>query len=207
MEYKIHHTITRNEKGHMDQQQTNIHSTRSSPARSSSQELDHMITYEQTPNNNKTNMVFMTMIDIEGQLFTDQTCHFPISSTHSINYIIIFYAVDPNYINLSHQVKTSHQTPQSCPQLHKLDNKTSKDKENSLLRTMQNSSIHHLISIVPTQLNAQSELRKITLSQYGLELHTLIAYLTGAKILSKPKSLSTCYAHALPTHSYQPTKP
>ncbi|KAL7480383.1 hypothetical protein ACHAW6_006078 [Cyclotella cf. meneghiniana] len=46
-----------------------------------------MITYEQSPHNNKTNVVFMTMIDIEGQLSTDQTDCFPISSNSGSNYI------------------------------------------------------------------------------------------------------------------------
>ncbi len=95
-------------KGHMDQRQTNIQSTKSSPARPSPHEPDHMIIYEQTPHNNKTNMVFMTMLDIEGQLF-DQTGHLPISLNHGNNYIVIFYAVDPNYIK-SYPIKSRHRT-------------------------------------------------------------------------------------------------
>ncbi|KAL7476896.1 hypothetical protein ACHAW6_002724 [Cyclotella cf. meneghiniana] len=46
-------------KVHMDKQETIMCSTRSSLAGPSPQELDHMITYEQTPHNDKTNMVFM----------------------------------------------------------------------------------------------------------------------------------------------------
>ncbi|KAL7479064.1 hypothetical protein ACHAW6_004813 [Cyclotella cf. meneghiniana] len=38
-----------NGQGHMDQQQTHINSTKSSPAGPSPPELDHMITYEQIP--------------------------------------------------------------------------------------------------------------------------------------------------------------
>ncbi len=68
-----------------------------------------MITYEQTPHNNKTNMVFMTMLNIEGQLFTNQTGCFPISSNHGNNYIVILYAVDTNYIK-SDPIKSRHRT-------------------------------------------------------------------------------------------------
>ncbi|KAL7475873.1 hypothetical protein ACHAW6_001769 [Cyclotella cf. meneghiniana] len=52
-------------------------------------------------------MVFTTMIDIEGHLFTDQTGRFPISSNCSNNYIVIFYVVDPNYIK-SYPIKSRH---------------------------------------------------------------------------------------------------
>ncbi|KAL7480131.1 hypothetical protein ACHAW6_005836 [Cyclotella cf. meneghiniana] len=107
-----------------------------------------MINHKQAPHNNRTNMEFMTMIEVEGQLFIDQTGCFPVISNCGYNYIVIFYAVD--------QVKALYQTPQgirrSLPsQLHKLDNQTS-----------QNSSTPHQIAIAPTQPNAQSKHGRIT---------------------------------------------
>ncbi len=131
------------EKGHMDQRRANIRSTKSSPVSRTSHENDHMIEHEQTPNNDKTNMVFMTMVEINGQLFTDQTGRFPVTSNRGNNYIVIFYAVDPNYIK-SYPIKSRHRSEilkaydevyqflrfrGYRPQLHKLDNETSKDVE------------------------------------------------------------------------------
>ena len=102
-----------------------------------------MVEHEQAPNNDKTNMVFMTMVEVEGQLFTDQTDRFPVTSNRGNNYIVIFYAVDPNYIK-SYPIKSRHRTKLLKayeevyqllrirgyrPQLHTLDNETSKDVE------------------------------------------------------------------------------
>jgi hypothetical protein len=102
-----------------------------------------MVPPEQAPNNDKTNMVFMTIAEVDGQLFTDQTGRFPITSSRGHNYIVIFYVVDANYIK-SYPIKSRHRTELINaytdvsnflrtrgyrPQLHKLDNETSKDVE------------------------------------------------------------------------------
>ena len=99
---------------------------------------------EQAPHNDKTNMVFLTLAEVEGQLFTDQTGRFPVTSSRGNNYIVIFYVVDANYIK-SYPIKSRHRTELIRayddvysflrtrgyrPQLHKLDNETSKDVEN-----------------------------------------------------------------------------
>ena len=125
----------------MDQKQTNVYSTKSSLDREASPEPDLTVKYKQAPNNNKTNMVFMTMVKVEGQLFTDQTGHFSVTSNRSNNYILISYAIDPNYIK-SYPIKSWHRTKLLKaykevyqflrirgyrPQLHKLNNETSKD--------------------------------------------------------------------------------
>ena len=93
----------------MDQRRTNIRTTKSSPAKATSPDLNYMIEHEQAPHNDKTNMVFLTIVDIEGQLFTDQTSHFPVASKCGNNYIVIFYAIDPNYIK-SYPIKSRHRT-------------------------------------------------------------------------------------------------
>ncbi|KAL7475966.1 LOW QUALITY PROTEIN: hypothetical protein ACHAW6_001856 [Cyclotella cf. meneghiniana] len=60
---------------------------------------------QQLPLNDKTNMMFMTMVDIQGQLFTDQTGRFLITSNRGNNYIVIFYTVDANHIK-SYTIKS-----------------------------------------------------------------------------------------------------
>ena len=54
-------------------------------------------------------MVFMTMVEVEGQLFTNQTSCFPVTSNCGNNYIMNFYAVDPNCIK-SYRIKSRHRT-------------------------------------------------------------------------------------------------
>eukprot|EP00804_Cyclotella_cryptica_P002148 CCRYP_006557-RA/>CCRYP_006557-RA protein AED:0.44 eAED:0.44 QI:0/-1/0/1/-1/1/1/0/148 len=98
---------------------------------------------EQAPNNDKTNMVFMTIAEVDGQLFTNQTGCFPVTPSQGNNCIVIFYVVDANYIK-PYPIKSRHRTELIkaytnvynflctrgyCPQLHKLDKKTSKDVE------------------------------------------------------------------------------
>ena len=71
---------------------------KSSHASDSDPVVNHMDDHEQALNNDKTNMVFMTIVEVVGQLFTDQTGRLPVTSNCGNNYIVIFYAVDPNYI-------------------------------------------------------------------------------------------------------------
>ncbi|KAL7479024.1 hypothetical protein ACHAW6_004769 [Cyclotella cf. meneghiniana] len=80
----------------MDQRQPGIRSKKSSRASDSNPSVDHMDDHEQAPNNNKTNKVFMTIVEIAGQLFADQTGRLSATSKRGNNYIVIFYAVDPN---------------------------------------------------------------------------------------------------------------
>eukprot|EP00804_Cyclotella_cryptica_P020406 CCRYP_012624-RA/>CCRYP_012624-RA protein AED:0.67 eAED:0.42 QI:0/0/0/0.75/0/0/4/0/921 len=109
----------------------------------SSSPPDTMELPDQAPNNNKTNMVFMTIAEVDGQLFTDQTGHFSVTSIRCYNYMVIFYVVDANYIK-SYPIKSCHRTELIKaytnvynflrtwgyrPQLHKLDNEMSQDVE------------------------------------------------------------------------------
>eukprot|EP00804_Cyclotella_cryptica_P013267 CCRYP_007042-RA/>CCRYP_007042-RA protein AED:0.32 eAED:0.32 QI:0/0/0/1/0/0.33/3/0/993 len=145
---------TASEQGHMDQCRAYLRSTKQSP-NTSSTPTDHMIEQPQAPNNNKTNMVYMSTIEVDGQLFTDQTGRFPVTSNRGNNYIVIFYAVDPNFIK-SYPIKSRHrsellkahaevhqffQTRGHRPQLHRLDNETSKDVENFI--TENNSTFQY----------------------------------------------------------------
>jgi hypothetical protein len=93
----------------MDQRRAGILSTKSSRASTRDSELDHMVEQEQAPQNDKTHIVFMTIVTVEGQLFTDQTGRFPVTSNRGNNYIVVFYAVDPNYIK-SYPIKSRHRS-------------------------------------------------------------------------------------------------
>jgi hypothetical protein len=88
-------------------------------------------------------MVFMMIVEVEGQLFMDQTGRLPVTSNCSNGYIGVFYALDPNYIK-SYLIKSRHSSEilkaykevyaflrmrGYRPQLHKLNNKTSQDVE------------------------------------------------------------------------------
>ncbi|KAL7476645.1 hypothetical protein ACHAW6_002493 [Cyclotella cf. meneghiniana] len=96
-------------QGHMDQQQAYICSTKSSPVRLPPPELDHMINHKQTPHNDKTNMFFMTMLKIKGQLFTNQTGCFSVSSNRGNN--LLSYSMLPVPITRNHYpIKSRHRT-------------------------------------------------------------------------------------------------
>jgi hypothetical protein len=90
-----------------------------------------------------THLVFMVIHDIKGQVFTNQTGHFPITSNRGHAYLVIFYIYDVNFItSIPNKNRTKEELLQAYhitykylssrgfkPQLHKMDNKTSKDVE------------------------------------------------------------------------------
>ena len=102
----IHQNYGAEWKEHMDQRRQGIRSTQASHDQPSP---DHIEEQEQAPTNATMNMVFMTLVDVEGRLFTDQTCNFPVTSNRGINCIVVFYSVDANYIKL-YPTKTCHRT-------------------------------------------------------------------------------------------------
>ena len=131
--------VPETEKGHMDQRKVGIRST-SKPKKA---EPDSMTTVPQAPNNDKTHEVYMSISEMEGKLFSDQTGRFPITSNRGNCYVIIFYAADGNFIK-SYPIKSRHRSHLLKayedvyaylrirgyrPQLHKLDNETSHDVE------------------------------------------------------------------------------
>ena len=92
------------------------------------------------------------------------------------NYIVVFYAVDPNYIK-SYPIKSCHRSeilkPYEevyaclrvrgyCPQLHKLDNETSHDIELFIRETMPNCNTLHLTYIEQILRKEPSKLGTIT---------------------------------------------
>ncbi|KAL7484653.1 hypothetical protein ACHAW6_010288 [Cyclotella cf. meneghiniana] len=141
------------------------------------------------PLNEKSNMVFMTMVDIQGQLFTDQMGCFPLTSNRGNNYVVIFFIVDANHIN-SYPIKSCHRTEllQAYndvyaylhvqgyqPQLNKLDNE---------------SSIPLQKTTEPTPPNEPSEHGNIILLLYALMQPNLTASPTSARIWNRLTSPS-----------------
>eukprot|EP00804_Cyclotella_cryptica_P023498 CCRYP_012117-RA/>CCRYP_012117-RA protein AED:0.24 eAED:0.24 QI:0/0/0/1/0/0/3/0/464 len=103
------------ELGNMDETRAGIRSTKMSHVNlthtttGSSPTPDTMELPEQALNKDKTNMVFMTIAEVDGQLFTDHTVRFPVTSSRGHNYIIIFYVVNASYIK-SYPIKSCHRT-------------------------------------------------------------------------------------------------
>ena len=91
------------EQVHMDQQKAGTRSTRASP------KPDSMESVPQTPLNERTRHVYMSTTEVDGRLYTDQTGRLPITSNRGNCYVIIFYAVDSNYIK-SYPIKSRHRS-------------------------------------------------------------------------------------------------
>ena len=97
--------------GHMDQQRKGTPSTKPIPI-----DPDTMKDVPQFPNRDRSHHVYMTITDLEGKLYSDQTGRFPIMSNCGNCYVVIFYAVDANYIK-AYPIKYHH-----CSQLLKAYN-------------------------------------------------------------------------------------
>ena len=97
----------------------------------------------QEKDNNRTQLVFMSVKRVEGYVASDQTGKFPRMSNKGMQYICVFYIYDPNYIKgialksrTKEELLRAYQEVYSfCknrgfkPRLHKMDNETSKDVE------------------------------------------------------------------------------
>jgi hypothetical protein len=59
---------------------------------------DPMEDVPQEPHNACTHFIFMAIYKISGNLFTNQTGHFPITSNRSHAYVVVFYIFDTNVI-------------------------------------------------------------------------------------------------------------
>ena len=68
-----------------------------------------MVVQQQEPTNDKTHMVFMTIVETEGQLFSDQTGRFPTTSNRRNCHVVVFYCTDPNSIK-SHPTNSRHRS-------------------------------------------------------------------------------------------------
>ena len=123
----------------MDQQRQGMQLTKPVPIKPNTmEEVPHL------PNNEHIHHVYMTITDLGGNIYSDQTGRFPITSNCANCYVVIFYAVDGNYIK-AYPIKSHHRSQLLKsydgvysflkvqgyrPQLHKMDNETLKDVEN-----------------------------------------------------------------------------
>ena len=131
--------VDETETGHMNQRRAGIRSTCVPP--DTEPEPDSMELVPQTLHNDHINHIYMTTEDIEEKLYSDQTVHFPITSNRGNSVVVIFFCADGNYIK-SYPIKSRHRSNLLKayndvyaylrirgyrPQLHKMDNETSRD--------------------------------------------------------------------------------
>jgi hypothetical protein len=90
-----------------------------------------------------TNLVYMRIHDITGQIFMDQTGRFPVTPNQGHAYLVIFYVYNANFISsvpikkrtkeeLLRAYQLAYKYLTCCgfkPLLQKMDNETSKDVE------------------------------------------------------------------------------
>jgi hypothetical protein len=102
-----------------------------------------------------TNLVFIVIHEITGEVFTNQTGCFPITSNHGHAYLVIFYIYDANFIASipiknctkeelfqAYQIMYKYLSSQGFkPQLHKMDNETSKDVKDFI--ESQHTNLHY----------------------------------------------------------------
>jgi hypothetical protein len=86
--------------GHMDQQRQEVRSTQPTPTTVPVQVpkiFDNpMEDVPQEPHNARTHFVFMAIYEINGNLFTDQTGCFSITSNCDHAYVVVFYIFNAN---------------------------------------------------------------------------------------------------------------
>ena len=142
------------EMGHMKQTQKGVRSTHntSNRGRPKKTQLENERTVAaeeamqvptQVEHNATTNAVYMSTMDSDGFICSDQTGMFPRISTRGMKYICIFYIYDSNFIKSvalksrkkEELLRAYNEVYSFCqqrgfkPKLHKLDNETSKDVE------------------------------------------------------------------------------
>ena len=104
---------------------------------------DHDKISTQVRNNARTHKVYMSVQKCNGQISTNQTGRFPVTSNRGNAYVVVFYIFDANAITLvpikncskeellqAYTIMYAWLTSKGyTPLLHKLDNETSKDVE------------------------------------------------------------------------------
>ena len=134
------------EKGHMDQtRQGQRPTSRSNPSivliNTNDDTEDECVAPPSAIHN--SHLVFMTLADTAGRIFTDQTGRFPVTSNRGNAYLVIFYVYDANFIASvpiknrtkeellrAYQITYNYLTARGFkPRLHKMDNETSHDVE------------------------------------------------------------------------------
>ena len=86
----------------MDQQRQGTRSTKPIPIKPDTTEEAPKL-----PNNKRIHHVYIKIYNLDGKLYYDQTGRFPITSNRGNCYVVIFYAVDGNYIK-EYPIKSHH---------------------------------------------------------------------------------------------------
>jgi hypothetical protein len=134
-----------------------------------------------------TNLIFMVIHEITGEVFTNQTGRFPITSNRGQAYLVIFYIYDANFIMSipiknctkeellqAYQITYKYLSSQGFKlQLHKMDNKTSKDVKDFI------ESQHTNLQYTPLDIHCTNSTKQA--------IHTWKNHFT-ARIASLPKT-------------------
>ena len=88
--------------GRMDQKRQGTRSTKQTTI---TKKEDSMTPVPQTKTNDKKLHVYMTITNLSGNIYSDQTGRFPVTSIRGNFYFVIFYTVDGNHIK-SYPIKS-----------------------------------------------------------------------------------------------------
>ncbi len=173
--------------------------------------IDTIKSLPQEPFNARTHIVFMTIIEIPGKVFSNQLGRFPIMSNRGNKCVVIFYIYDANFVKsvpiksrtkeeLLQAYKLVYAYLTACcfdPQLHKMDNKTSHDVENFICKEstwlQYNPPYIHLTNSAEWKFG----LGRITSSLASLGFQKPSLLQIGVDSLIKLTSPSTCSVHAI----------
>ena len=89
---------------HMNQQRQGPQSTMQTTI---TRKEDSMKPLPHTKTNEKTNHVYMTITNLSGKIYSDQTGQLPVTSSQGNYYVTIFYIVNGSYIKF-YPIKSQH---------------------------------------------------------------------------------------------------
>jgi hypothetical protein len=110
--------------------------------------IDTMEPLSQEPFNTRTQIIFMTIIEITNSVFSDQLSQFPITFNRGKKYVVIFYIFDANfvkYVPIKNRMKEellrayklvyAYLTARGFkPHLHKMEKETYHNVENFICK-------------------------------------------------------------------------
>jgi hypothetical protein len=190
----------------MGQQHQAVWSTQSTPTTVQLQVPDSfnnpMEDVPQEPHNAHTHFVFMAIYEINGNLFTNQTGRFPITSNRGHTYVVVFYIFEVNVIwsvpiknwskeELLRAYRKIYEWLTNRgfrPLVHKLDNETSKDVKASV--AMEQPCIQY----TPPDIHC-TDPAKHAICTWKNHFLASMALPTGFASQRNAMPYSTCYVH------------
>ena len=154
---KSEHTV----KGHLKQEFKNKNSTKQQEVQKT---IEDITEFTSKDNNTRTHDVFITVTDLQGKIYTDQTGRFPVTSSRGNKYIMIAYDYDSNTINAEalksrsgEALKNAYMKIQALltarglkPKLHFLDNECAASFKDFM------KSVHEVFQLVPPHLHRRN---------------------------------------------------